>query len=95
MTESVWLIVRYDSLEEVGRWELPGHYKRETIAGILQRLACVDLTPAEIIDACREKGDPLNNHLLDPIGPGESLHYGHNPWMTAKLVERGEDYIAE
>ncbi|MCM5558473.1 hypothetical protein [Pleomorphomonas sp. JP5] len=88
MGEKVWQIIKHDSLDEVGHWEFPGSYSRESISVILQRLVCADLVSEEIINCCREVGDPYRSTFLDPIGNGQTMQYGENPWYTARLVDR-------
>jgi len=80
----VWRIHKYDSLEEVGTWNVPGHYTQVEVERILQALVCRDLTEGEIIDAMRRRSDPFKVAFLDRIGKGPVPHYGaSNYWYTA------------
>ncbi len=81
-----WRIRKYDSQEEVGTWDVPGHYTQTEVERILQALTCRDLNEIEIISSLRRKSDPSRAPLLDRIGNGPTLQYGENPWYTASYT---------
>ncbi|WPJ67977.1 hypothetical protein STOPSMEL_1 [Sinorhizobium phage StopSmel] len=80
--KGIWRIRKYDSLEEVGAWELPGHYLQHEIERMLEALACRDLTEQEVINSLRRRNDPARLPFLDRKGR-PALQCGENPWYAA------------
>lgn len=80
---AVWVITKYDSLEPIGSWMLPGGLDDSEIEEILRRLVATDLNADEVISASRPKGDPLRSSHFDRNGNQRPISFGNNPHYTA------------
>jgi hypothetical protein len=85
----VWQIKSWDGERPVFEREVAGNLTEPEVSAILQRLACRYLSDMEIIQASLRKGDPEYAPLLEPIGTGSPICYGHGSrYYTAELKEK-------
>lgn len=85
---NVWVITKFDGTEESGVWEVPGHYSQKEVEQIMQRMVCTDLSPSEVLNASRRKGDPLRAAFLDRVGRDPAPQFGAGPWYIARIDVR-------
>lgn len=81
-----WIIRRVNgsSQEEIG--SLPRHMNEQEVERALQRLACMHLSPDEILAASLRKGAKGRVTLLDRVGHGRPICVGENPFYTAECA---------
>jgi hypothetical protein len=84
---ATWKIIRWDGLNPIDTYSLPGNYSDSEIEALLQKLVCSDLTPHEIIAASLRRGDPRRSNHLDRVGAGVPINYGSNLHYTAERAE--------
>lgn len=84
----VWKIEGRRGLEPIFEAEMPGNITDAEMRAVLQRLVCTNLSPRQVVYASLRRNDAKRSHDLDPIGKPHELHYGQNPWYTARLVDK-------
>jgi hypothetical protein len=85
----VWQIEGWDGDRLVFEREVAGNLTEPEVSAILQRLACRYLSDMEIIKASVRKGDPEYVPLLERVGTGSPICYGHDSQhYTAELKEK-------
>ncbi|MGH0003510.1 hypothetical protein ACQU0X_25830 [Pseudovibrio ascidiaceicola] len=78
-----WIISKYDSLELLQEWRIPGNISAGQIEELLKRLASRDLTEMEVINSSLRKNSRDRINLLDRKGTGPEMHVGENPYYLA------------
>ncbi|UHS60601.1 hypothetical protein HRR99_03235 [Agrobacterium vaccinii] len=78
-----WIITKYDGLEPVSSWSLPGGLDDTEIEEIMRRLVATELNPNEVISASLPKGDPERAGHFDRIGNQRPIAFGNNPHYMA------------
>ena len=74
----VWQIKGWDGEGPVFEREVAGNLTEPEISAILQRLTCRYLSDMEIMQASVRKSDPEYAPLLERIGTGSPICYGHD-----------------
>ena len=80
-----WVITKYEGLEPVANWSLPGGMDDSEIEEIMRRLVATDLNADEVISASRPKGDPMRAGHFDRNGTQRPIAFGDNPHYVAAL----------
>lgn len=80
---AVWRIEGSDGFTA----DLPGYLHPSEVIRVLQRLTCYHLSRDEIVNASRRKGSADYSPLLERIGVGEPIHFGQDPFYTARQIE--------
>ena len=84
---SYWQIKKHDSLTEEILGLLPGNLSEVEVEQILQRLVCTTLYSQEILLASLRRNMAERTNLLDRVGRGMPIQYGHGEiFFTASLV---------
>lgn len=82
-----WRITKWDGDTLKGSWDLPAHISNPEMETILQRLVCQSLSEDEIISASLRRNDRGHSVLLERIGTGKPLLFGHLPQYSAEIVD--------
>ncbi len=59
-----WIISKYDSLELLQEWRIPGNISAGQIEELLKRLASRDLTEMEVINSSLRKNSEIGSIYL-------------------------------
>ena len=78
-----WLITKFDGTSHTLLGSTHGDLSEPEVLTILQRLACLDLSPSEIISASLRVSDETYVTLLERVGTGNPISVGENPHYTA------------
>jgi hypothetical protein len=83
----MWVIKEWDGNDVRAEYSLPGDLSPDEVTAILQRMVCRSLTLEEILAASRRKGDPKRTSILDSVGKGHVIEFGHDPRYTAEKID--------
>lgn len=67
--------------------QMPGNISESEMEAVLQRLVGQHLDGDEIIAASLRSNHRGYSPLLERIGSGSPIHFGQDPFYTARLVE--------
>ncbi len=84
----VWLITGSDGDQTTFKGEMPGQMSESEVSTALERLAARHLSEDEIISASLRKRTPGYRPLLEPIGTGRPISYGHGVNYTADFKDK-------
>ena len=68
--------------------DLSGSLYPSEVARVLQHLTCRQLSRDEIVNASRRKRSIGYSPLLERIGSGNPMHFGQDPFYTARKIEK-------
>jgi hypothetical protein len=81
---AVWKIEGWDSTRRIFELRAPGNLEPREVTRMLQRLACRDLSPQEIVSSSLRRNHKERANFLDPIcRNGGTIHVGNNPYYVA------------
>ncbi|SEH49649.1 hypothetical protein SAMN04244559_02634 [Magnetospirillum fulvum] len=80
-----WKIRKYDGLDQKGEWSISGALSEDEVCTLLQRLVSQNLSEDEIIGASLRRNDPRYFTLLERIGKGSPISFGHGVHYTAQF----------